>query len=266
MNNHVLFFIVSLFSSVSGFLLSPIQVRPSFLVQRSTVSFSSYDGDDLENSFFSEDNDKDDDEDFDRFLEDEFEKLKRSRDEFQFIFEIDDDLKPTMAHIVLFNPGTDREGVHTIEFPKGSGNNLILAFESRTECEQFSALLKDQNFFDPSVSTTRPNLFMPKDFYSLRLMLCIFFTNIIFEFTQPQEMDLESLEEYCDQIGVKIQVIPKGMNIVPPQETTDNLGLNPNLEKEMAMLNYLFHLSTESNDEDENGRNIQNLGESGAWE
>jgi hypothetical protein len=79
-------------------------------------------------------------------------------------------------------------------------------------------------------------------------------------------MDLESLEEYCDQIGVKIQVIPKGMNIVPPKDTTDNLGLNPDLEKEMAMLNYLFHLSTESNDEDDKGRNIQNLGESGAWE
>jgi hypothetical protein len=200
-------------------------------MQRSIVSFNSSDGNDSENIFCSDDNGENKEDDFDRNLGYEFEQFKRSRDDFQFIFEIDDDLKPTKAHIVLFNPGTDREGVHTIEFPKGSGNNLILAFESRIECEQFSDLLKDQNFFDPS----------------------------------PQEMDLESLEEYCHQIGVKVQVIPKGMHIVPPQETTDNLGLNPDLEKEMAMLDYLFHLSIPSSD-DEEGRNIQNLGESGAWE
>jgi hypothetical protein len=232
MNQSTLYFIITIFRSISGFLLFPTQSRPSFLAQqRSIVSFSFYDGNDVENSFFSEDNEEDDDADFDTYLQEEFEKFKQSRDDFQFIFEIDEDLKPTKAHIILFNPGTDREGVHTIEFPKGSGNNLILAFESRTECEKFSALLKDQNFFDPS----------------------------------PQEMDLESLEEYCDQIGVKVQVIPKGMHIAPPEETTDNLGLNPDLEKEMAMLDYLFHLSTASTDEEE-GRNIQSLGESGAWE
>jgi hypothetical protein len=122
-------------------------------MQRSIVSFNSSDGNDSENIFCSDDNGENKEDDFDRNLGYEFEQFKRSRDDFQFIFEIDDDLKPTKAHIVLFNPGTDREGVHTIEFPKGSGNNLILAFESRIECEQFSDLLKDQNFFDPSVST-----------------------------------------------------------------------------------------------------------------
>lgn len=39
-----------------------------------------------------------------------------------------------------------------IRFPKGSGNNMILAFESKSECEQFSQFLKDQQFFDPTVS------------------------------------------------------------------------------------------------------------------
>lgn len=61
--------------------------------------------------------------------------------------------RPIDVHIILFCPDTDNEGVHTIEFPKGSGNNVILAFESQTECNTFASALKEQNFFDPAVST-----------------------------------------------------------------------------------------------------------------
>lgn len=78
---------------------------------------------------------------------------------------------------------------------------------------------------------------------------------------QPQEMDLASLEEYCKQIGVEVQVIPKGIHVVPPKEMTNNLGLNPDLEKEMAMLDYLFHLSTDADQ-----INLDDASKSGAWE
>ena len=54
--------------------------------------------------------------------------------------------------MILFNVGTNREGAHTIEFPKGSGNNVLLAFENEVECEDFIEALKDQDFFDPVVS------------------------------------------------------------------------------------------------------------------
>ena len=60
--------------------------------------------------------------------------------------------KPADVHIVLFKPDTDDEGVHTIEYPKGSGRNVILAFESAKECATFVSILKLQRFFDPSVS------------------------------------------------------------------------------------------------------------------
>lgn len=59
--------------------------------------------------------------------------------------------KPDMVNIILFKPDTAEEGVHTIEYPKGSGSNVILAFESMKECGAFAAMLKAQQFFDPTV-------------------------------------------------------------------------------------------------------------------
>lgn len=148
------------------------------------------------------------------FFDDDFNRLARQREAFQFIFgDVEDDMKPDDVHIILFNPNTDREGVHTIEF---QGNNMILAFESRFECDQFSACLKKQHFFDPT----------------------------------PQEIKLASLEDYCEQIGVKVQIVPKGLKLVPPKKNVLNLGLNPNLEEEMKMLDYLFQISGDMEDED----------------
>lgn len=171
------------------------------------------------------------DESFEVFDDDDMNRIIRKRESFQFIFDIDDDMKPEDVHIILFNPDTDREGVHTIEFPKDSGNNMILAFESRAECEQFSASLKQQKFFDPT----------------------------------PQEMKLEFLENYCEQIGVEIQVVPEGMKLKPPTENVLNLGVNPNLEEEMKMLDYLFEIS-ESIDDAEDDPIDEGDGSEGVWE
>lgn len=151
------------------------------------------------------------------FDDDDFDRILKQKGAFQFIFDVNEDDKPEDVHIILFNPDTDKEGVHTIEFPKDSGHNMILAFESRRECVQFSLSLKEQQFFDPT----------------------------------PQEMKLECLEAYCEQIGVEVQVVPEGMKLTPPTENTINLGVNPNLEKEMQMLDYLFELSGSSGDMEE---------------
>ena len=60
--------------------------------------------------------------------------------------------QPQTINIIIFNPGTEQQGAHSIEFPKGSGNNSILAFESKEACHKFANSLKEQNFFDPTVS------------------------------------------------------------------------------------------------------------------
>eukprot|EP00551_Chaetoceros_affinis_P000215 CAMPEP_0203644610 /NCGR_PEP_ID=MMETSP0088-20131115/10020_1 /ASSEMBLY_ACC=CAM_ASM_001087 /TAXON_ID=426623 /ORGANISM="Chaetoceros affinis, Strain CCMP159" /LENGTH=286 /DNA_ID=CAMNT_0050501189 /DNA_START=468 /DNA_END=1328 /DNA_ORIENTATION=- len=165
-------------------------------------------------NFFNDEEFDDEDED-----EDEYEKYRHlSKTEKQqmtkkFFEQMKMKVKPEEVHIILFNPNTDREGVHTIEFPKDSGNNIILAFESRMECERFSTNLKEQHFFDPV----------------------------------PQEMNLDSLEQYCETIGVDVQVVPEGTDLKPPKEKAFNLGLNPDLEKEMELLDYLFEISESDN-------------------
>lgn len=185
---------------------------------------------------FSSANKDDFGDSYNGFFDDDFDRVSREREAFQFIFHVSEDMKPDSVHIILFNPGTDREGVHTIEFPKDSGNNMILAFESRVECDQFSATLREQQFYDPT----------------------------------PQEMQLLPLEDYCEQIGVKVQVVPKGMKLQPPKENVLNLGMNPNLEEEMKMLDYLFEISGSDEDEDEFqhgfGSTAATEGNEGAWE
>jgi|AntRauTorckE5430_2_1112549.scaffolds.fasta_scaffold01139_2 hypothetical protein len=127
------------------------------------------------NFFSSADRNNNGDDSYGFFGDEEVDRIARQKESFQFIFDIDEDSMPEDVFIILFNPDTEREGVHTIEFPKGSGNNMILAFESKQECGQFSESLKEQDFFDPVT----------------------------------QEMKLEFLEDYCEQIGVDVQVVPE---------------------------------------------------------
>lgn len=60
---------------------------------------------------------------------------------------------PESVHIILFHPDTVEQSAHTIEYPKGSGNNIILAFESGAECVRFAGMLKELQFVNPSVSS-----------------------------------------------------------------------------------------------------------------
>jgi hypothetical protein len=55
---------------------------------------------------------------------------------------------PERVHIVVF---PSHDGAHTVEFPKGSGNNVILAFASEEACRKFAQSLEKQHFFDPMV-------------------------------------------------------------------------------------------------------------------
>ena len=150
------------------------------------------------------------------FYDDKFnaEELKQFTDREKIketeIFELEEDLEiPEDVHIILFNPNTDNEGVHTLEYPKGSGNNIVLAFESQKECEKFSDTLWGQDFYEP----------------------------------QPQKIPFDALTSYCEEIGVSVQLVPRGTPIVPPEDNTDELGLNPNLEFEKEFIEQLYDKS-----------------------
>lgn len=117
--------------------------------------------------------------------------------------------RPEDVHIILFKPDTDEQGMHTIEYPKGSGSNFVLAFESKEACDKFAATLEAQNFGHPS----------------------------------PKRYDFESLESFCDMLGVFIQVVPEGKEILPPTQNVQSMGKhNPNLKDEKQHLDYLFDM------------------------
>jgi hypothetical protein len=120
-------------------------------IKRTNI-YSATNKDDEIYDFFDEEFDDEDEEDARNSLSTD-EKKKLAKDFFAHVLDYnEDEMKPEEVHIILFNQNTSREGVHTLEFPKDSGNNIILAFESKEECEEFSMNLKKQHFFDPVVS------------------------------------------------------------------------------------------------------------------
>lgn len=167
--------------------------------------------------------------------------------------------KPDMVNIILFKPDTAEEGVHTIEYPKGSGSNVILAFESMKECGAFAAMLKAQQFFDPTVCLSASSFVRTYDYDVMFIYLPVKLqlhlskkchsvnhpthTHSCLSLTQPQECDLESLESYCTQLGVFVQVVPRGMEVLPPTANVEELGHNPKLKDEKSELNYLFEMN-----------------------
>lgn len=125
---------------------------------------------------------------------------------------------PKDVHIILFYPESEHEGVHTIEFPKGSGYNVILGFEDLEECVEFSRLLAQEE----------ENLFVEP---------------------APRQIHLQSLEAYCaTTLGgdVQVQVVPKGTNLVPPSGTVEELNHNPmhleEYERNASELERLFEM------------------------
>ncbi len=110
-------------------------------------------------------------------------------------------------------------GIHSIEYPKGSGNNYVLAFESLEACDTFALRLKDQQFFDP----------------------------------EPQSFVLESLHEFCEQLGVTVQVVPDGVELLPPTQAVEDLGKHNDrtLKQQQQMLEELYDLNDEMEDEED---------------
>lgn len=131
--------------------------------------------------------------------------------------------KPDKVHVVIFQSGTMNQGAHTIEYPQGSGNNVVLAFESYHACLHFAESLADQHHFvDP----------------------------------EPLEFDTDKLEAYFDRLGVAVQVIPRGMEVKPPTKNVPQFGHNPTLRDTKKHLEYLFDMMTTTDDDDDDWEDL----------
>jgi Protein of unknown function (DUF3110) len=103
------------------------------------------------------------------------------------------------VYVLLFNVGTDNEGIHTLklkqpEMEDGSQEDeyqdVVLAFEQEDDAVRFGLLLEAQDFLEPTV----------------------------------EGIDQEELEEFCESSGLGLQYVSDGMLAVPPSEnleTTD---------------------------------------------
>ena len=91
-------------------------------------------------------------------------------------------VKPDLVYIILFNPQTPMEAIHTLKFPRGanfeqSTSDVLLAFESFDDCVGFAQVLRE----DPAVDAGEP---------------------------VPTPSSMQQIEQACAGMRLPIQVVP----------------------------------------------------------
>ncbi len=85
------------------------------------------------------------------------------------------------VYVLLFNAGTDNEGIHTVQM---GGRNKILMFASEDDATRYSLLLEAQDFPAPTI----------------------------------EAMDSRDIEEFCKEAGYDFEIVAEGMLAIPPEK------------------------------------------------
>jgi hypothetical protein len=97
------------------------------------------------------------------------------------------------VHVLLFDAGSDQEGIHSIEL---GGRTVVLLFEDPDDAERYAGLLEAQDFPVPTV----------------------------------ESIDREEVESFCHQAGYEARFVPAGflprsdedrLLIAPPERNMD---------------------------------------------
>jgi len=97
------------------------------------------------------------------------------------------------VHVLLFDAGSDQEGIHSIEL---QGRTVVLLFEDPDDAERYAGLLEAQDFPVPSV----------------------------------EALDREEIEIFCREAGYEARFVPAGflprseedrLLIAPPERNMD---------------------------------------------
>ncbi|AFZ24798.1 Protein of unknown function (DUF3110) [Cylindrospermum stagnale PCC 7417] len=105
-------------------------------------------------------------------------------------------ITPMRVFVLIFNAGTDNEGIHTIRVGE---QNKILMFESEDDATRYSLLLEAQDFASPTV----------------------------------EAMDAEEIKEFCEDAGYEWEIVPEGGNlVVPPVINLEETDWQPEDENE----------------------------------
>jgi hypothetical protein len=87
---------------------------------------------------------------------------------------------PKRVFVLLFNAGTDNEGIHTILI---GDRNKVLMFESEDDATRFGVMLEAQDFPEATVV----------------------------------EMDPDEIGEFCSDAGYDSELITEGLLALPPE-------------------------------------------------
>jgi hypothetical protein len=98
--------------------------------------------------------------------------------------------------VLLFNANTDNEGIYTLEI---EGNNIIVAFEQEDDAIRYAGLLEAQDFLSPTV----------------------------------ERIDKQDLEEFCEEAGYDLNIVPTDALLVPPEKNVDKTDWSSDLERNL---------------------------------
>ena len=92
-----------------------------------------------------------------------------------------------LVHILLFNAGTDNEGIHTIQM---GDRNTVLMFKEEDDALRYSLLLEAQDFPEPKV----------------------------------EAIDSEEVEQFCRQADYDSKLVESGQLEIPPEKNVEELS------------------------------------------
>ena len=93
-------------------------------------------------------------------------------------------------YVLLFNPRTDNEGIHTLQM---GDRNVVLMFESEDDATRYALMLEAQDFGAPT----------------------------------PEAFDYEEIEEFCKSGGYEWKIIEEGQLAVPPETNVESPDWDP---------------------------------------
>jgi hypothetical protein len=88
--------------------------------------------------------------------------------------------------VLLYNAGTETEGIHTIQMGQV---NKVLMFESEDDATRYALLLEAQDFPVPTV----------------------------------ERIDSEEVEEFCQSAGYETELVKEGMLAIPPESNVEDI-------------------------------------------
>lgn len=94
------------------------------------------------------------------------------------------------VYVLLFNAGTDNEGIHSIS---ANGRNTVMMFESEDDATRFGLMLEAQDFPSPTV----------------------------------EAFDQREIEEFCQGAGFDCKLVPEGMLTMPPETNLEKTDWDP---------------------------------------